>query len=652
MSIALSLFISAGHVGAAESDKIAIGLIGDSTVATTYGWGPAFAGLVNDRVTVLNYARNGATLGSLSGKLDALLKTKPDYVIIQFGHNDMKRYDAGAYAGRLKDYVERIKKAGSKPIIFSSVTRRNFDENGQIKSQAINGHTLPMYALAAKAVAKETQSLFLDLNTISIAHHNKIGPKQSAAYNFNPTDTTHFSKKGAEKTAALIFQGLEAIAPKFAHRLGKRDYEIAVQRETPAKWKKLVPGGQFMDRILPAPIHDKLTSDTWGADGVRPRDIHNGIEDPKWSYWGGKPVLGPDGRYHWFGCRWPEGNPKGHGGWPQSEMIRAIGDRPTGPFVFENIIGPGHFPEIIQLPDNSWVLYHLHGYYRSETLDGPWTHVTKQEDGFPKNNVHMGSICLREDGSLLMICRISNIYVKELGSDVWKLKSKIRINPKHMYGWYEDPVVWRTEVQYHMIINDWQGRLAYHQRSADGITWKSDPGLAYTVGIDRYKDGTRADWFKYERPKVMQDKYGRPTHLYLAVIDVPKEQDKGNDNHSSKNIAIPLVPERRLRVLNTKSIGEKTDEIRVKILAEKGFDPHVDLDLDSLRFGAAQEVDYGRGSTLKKTQPDGKDSILVFDGKGNGITPAEFAGKLLGKNSDGDLLIGRAKLPAQQKNAK
>lgn len=424
------------------------------------------------------------------------------------------------------------------------------------------------------------------------------------------------------------------------------NYEVAVERETPDEWNELVPGGQFMDRIQPAPICGKLTDDTWGADCVRPRDISNGIEDPKWSYWGGKPVLGRDGRYHWFGCRWPEDNPKGHDGWPQSEIIRAIGDSPLGPFVFENVIGPGHFPEITKLHDGSWRLYHFHGYYGSETLDGPWVHVSKQEDGFPEEKVQMGSVCLREDGSLIMICRISNIYIKEHGSRVWELKSSKRVNPEHMYGWYEDPVIWRTEVQYHMIVNDWQGRLAYHQRSADGIHWKTDPGLAYTVGIDSYEDGTKVDWFKYERPKVFQDSYGRPTHIYLAVIDVPKWQDEGGDNHSSKNIVLPLVPERRLRMLNSEPIDKGTGEIRVKIFAENDFDPHFDLNFDTLRFGAPGEVDYDHGTVLAGTESAGKDLMLIFDAQGNGIEKDEFAGKLLGKTTCGNPLLGWVKLPA------
>lgn len=124
----------------------------------------------------------------------------------------------------------------------------------------------------------------------------------------------------------------------------------------------------------------------------------------------------------------------------------------------------------------------------------------------------------------------------------------------------------------------------------------------------------------------------------------PKWQDEGGDNHSSKNIALPLVVERRLRVLNPEPITDSTREIRIKVLAEDGFDPHKDIDVDSLRFGAPEEVDYGRGSVLRDTEADGADLILVFEGEGSGITTEDFAGKLLGKDAAGGLLIGWSKL--------
>lgn len=46
-----------------------------------------------------------------------------------------------------------------------------------------------------------------------------------------------------------------------------------------------------------------------------------------------------------------------------------------------------------------------------------------------------------------------------------------------------------------------------------------------------------------------------------------------------------------------------------------------------------------------KTRKDGKDLIVVFNGKGSGITADEFAPKLIGRKTNGELLYGYADLP-------
>lgn len=207
----------ANQTATAQDTKITIGLIGDSTVATTYGWGPAFAEKVNDSATVLNYAVNGATLQSLSSKLDRLIEQKPKYVLIQFGHNDMKRYGAAEYGEKLTDYVQRVKLGGGQPIVLSSVTRRVFDAEGRISPRVINGdRSLPAFAQIAKSVARDEGVPFVDLNKISIDHHNRIGPEKSAAYNFEKTDRTHFSRKGASATADLILSELMSVVPELS----------------------------------------------------------------------------------------------------------------------------------------------------------------------------------------------------------------------------------------------------------------------------------------------------------------------------------------------------------------------------------------------------------------------------------------------------
>ena len=200
-------------------------MIGDSTVADMYGWGPAFGKRFSNKTKIVNFAKNGATLPSLSDKLDELLKLDPDYELIQFGHNDQKRYDLNAYSANLKSYVDRIKKAGGQPVIVSSVTRRTFDENGKIISQLVKSEkytfkgNLTEYAQAAQTVANDLNLPFIDLHTRSIEHHNKIGREESMTYNFVQSDNTHFSKKGSEAITDLIIEEIKTAFPELSEYL-------------------------------------------------------------------------------------------------------------------------------------------------------------------------------------------------------------------------------------------------------------------------------------------------------------------------------------------------------------------------------------------------------------------------------------------------
>ena len=172
---------------------------------------------------MVNYAENGATLEALSKELDGLLEWSPNYVLVQFGHNDQKRYDTKAYRNLLRSYVSRIGEAGAKAIIASPVTRRNFDEQGKITPKPWNDPnepfhgTLADYAREAGEVAKELDTPYLRLHEFSIEHHNNIGPEASEAYNYSPGDITHFSKTGADEIASLVLEELRKIVPELAH---------------------------------------------------------------------------------------------------------------------------------------------------------------------------------------------------------------------------------------------------------------------------------------------------------------------------------------------------------------------------------------------------------------------------------------------------
>ncbi len=158
--------------------------------------------------------------------------------------------------------------------------------------------------------------------------------------------------------------------------------------------------------------------------------------------------------------------------------------------------------------------------------------------------------------------------------------------PRDIHNGIEDPVIWKDDVQCHLIVNDWQGRIAWYQRSKDGVNWTVEPGEAYQPGIAVHENGTKEDWCKYELIRILQDSHGRAIAANFAVIDYNKRGDLASDDHSSKLIVVPLTVGRLLTVLDDQPITDQTKFIRLKIHAEPGFDPHTDVDLGSLRFGA------------------------------------------------------------------
>ena len=418
------------------------------------------------------------------------------------------------------------------------------------------------------------------------------------------------------------------------------------ERERPAEWKQLVKGARFMDRFLPMK-GNVLSSDTWGADCVLPHYVDNGIEDGIWSYWGGNIRKGEDGKYHLFVCGWLECSPKGHMEWPNSYVFHTVSDNLTGPFKPVRIIGKGHNPEMFRAKDGRYVVYVIDGRYVSDDLNGKWEYG-KFDFNARDRRIIEGlsnlSFAQREDSSYVMVCRGGGIWVSRDGLSEYNQLTDKRVYPD-VDGRFEDPVIWRDHIQYHLIVNDWLGRIAFYLRSKDGVNWVVDPGEAYMPGVAVHADGQVEDWFKYERLKVYQDKFGRAIQANFAVIDTLKNEDKPFDHHSSKNISIPLNPGLLLTILDEKPITSGTKTIRVKIQAEEGFNPQKDIDVNSLRFGASEEVNYGRGCQVLTTENAGKDLIVTFNGKGNGITKDEFAPKLIGKYKDGRMLYGYARLP-------
>lgn len=427
------------------------------------------------------------------------------------------------------------------------------------------------------------------------------------------------------------------------------------ERPRPTEWKDLVFGGRFMDRFLPMPAVGQLTSDTWGDPAVLPRYTDNGIENRKWSFWGGNIKFCEDKKYHLFVCGWRESSPKGHATWPNSIVFNAVSDNSYGPFVVKDTIGKGHNPEVFRLKDGRYVLYVIDGYYIAQGCNGPWNYSKFEFLNRDRKLIEGNSnftFAQREDGSYLMICRGGGQWISQTGLSSYNQVTRTRLSadkkiiPLRAYpdiaGRFEDPVVWRDNVQYNLIVNDWLGRIAFYLRSKDGVTWKVESGEAYVPGVSIHPDGKVEGWWKYERLKIFQDQHGRAVQGNFAVIDVEKKFDLASDNHSSKNICIPLTVGRLLTILDKTPTNKS---FRVRIAAEPDFNPQSDIDLNSLVFGDPENVNYGRGGKVLKSEKSGKDLVLTFNATGIRFAEDEFSAKLLGKTTTGKLLFGYARLP-------
>ena len=318
----------------------------------------------------------------------------------------------------------------------------------------------------------------------------------------------------------------------------------------------------LIDYFLPMPITGSLVSNVWGAPGVFPRDPQNGLEDTtmkQWCYWDGQIIKAADGKFHMFSSRWDQA--KGHGGWGGSKAVHSVSEKVIGPYIDKGLCWPddqggkGHNVTALTLPDGSYAVVVSEtrpgDVFVSKSLDGPWEHLGRIQvatNEFSRlGRMSNVSIMLCPGGDFMIVARSGVIWISKTGIlgpytvQGPSVYPKVEGLPQIELRNFEDPVVWFSGGLYHIVVNNWSQRKAYHLTSADGINdWKFR-GLAYDPTKDflRYPDGTVNHWDKIERPAVVIEN-GHVTHFTFAVLDVPKDQEKGNDTHGSKVIVVPF----------------------------------------------------------------------------------------------------------------
>lgn len=218
----------------------ALHLVGDSTMADKpldsrgphpeRGWGQLLREFVAEPARIVNHAANGRSTRRFVDEgrwAHVLTQLAPgDVVLIQFGHNDQKeddprRYAAwdGAYQAYLRSFVADVRARAATPLLATPVSRRKFGADGKV----IN--TLAQWPQALRDVAAELSVALIDLNALTTAQLNALGPEASkplfmwiepGAYAALPNglrDDTHYVEAGARATAALAARALREQVP-------------------------------------------------------------------------------------------------------------------------------------------------------------------------------------------------------------------------------------------------------------------------------------------------------------------------------------------------------------------------------------------------------------------------------------------------------
>ena len=234
-------------------------IIGDSTVCnwpqedSRRGWGQYIQDYFTDSIVVINKARSGRSTKTFirEGLWNEVLDIKPDYVLIQFGHNDShaperpESTDAQTdYTDYLRQYIDQAREIGAVPILVTPMYRRLFDEAGRIKD-----NLLP-YADAMKQVAREKDVPLIDLNAASENLYLELGPEGVLDLANRPNDPTHFNSKGARWMADLVMQELPQVETSLKVYMKQQE-----GRSHPVTYQKLPPiDAPFDMPILSIPV--------------------------------------------------------------------------------------------------------------------------------------------------------------------------------------------------------------------------------------------------------------------------------------------------------------------------------------------------------------------------------------------------------------
>ena len=331
------------------------------------------------------------------------------------------------------------------------------------------------------------------------------------------------------------------------------------------------PAKTFRRRLLPAPLDG----------GFRMKDY--------W-VWCGSVVKGEDNRFHMFASRWPRALSFGPHWLTNSEIVRAVSDKPEGPYVFQEVVLPPrgseywdgrmtHNPAVCKYKD-LYLLFYTGTTYRGETptpehpttedsplkLDahchervgvaiaksvyGPWKRLDKpildvRPETWEQYLISNPAPFVTPEGKIMLYYKgVEKLRTHAIGLAAADNPEgpyvRLTDEPFDIGVGAEDPTIWYENGEYRALMLDTGKRFSekeiIYAVSRDGLHWEAEPN---PVGISKnvlWEDGKCRRMASTERPFVLvQD--GRATHAFFATGETV------DGRRSTWNMVIPLKSE-------------------------------------------------------------------------------------------------------------
>lgn len=157
-------------------------------------------GKAKDGSTAVGYYDMFFKKGCSAGNCIAEKLQAGDYVVIQFGINDVNYSTEEFFASNMKKMVSDVRAKGAYPIIMSPIRRKYYDSPTQIHN-SYRG-----YPALNKSLAEELNVPFIDMSEMVANYMISVGERYAEQYVFNYATKAEYSNLGSDQTDAVHLQ--------------------------------------------------------------------------------------------------------------------------------------------------------------------------------------------------------------------------------------------------------------------------------------------------------------------------------------------------------------------------------------------------------------------------------------------------------------